>query len=56
MADQNSNNNKKNKSDKSRELFERLEENLQQIEVDEILKGMLKEEIEEKGFVGDKKV
>ncbi|MBD3393209.1 MAG: DUF342 domain-containing protein [Chitinivibrionales bacterium] len=37
-------------------LIDRLEANLQQIETDEILKGMTREELEARGFVGDKDI
>lgn len=41
---------------KDQELLKRLEDNLQRIEIDEITKGMTKEELEGMGFVGDKEI
>ena len=53
MADSNDNN---QNSREDEELFGRLEDNLQRIEADEILKGLTKSELEQKGFVGDKEI
>ena len=51
---QKDNNDKSN--EKEQELLKRLEDNLQQIEADEIMKGFTKDELEEIGFIGDKNI
>lgn len=42
--------------EKDQELLKRLKDNLDQIEIDEIMKGMTKKELEDMGFVGDKEI
>ncbi len=43
-------------NDDSEKLLNRLEENLNQIELDEIRKGLSREELEERGFIGEKDI
>ncbi len=50
------NNRKHQNSDDGDKLINRLEESLNQIELDEIMKGLSTEELEERGFIGNKDI
>src|SRR4030042_4132668 len=45
-----------NTDDQDAKLFKRLEENLDQIELEEMVKGFSNEELKERGFIGDNNI
>lgn len=58
MAKKSSNNNgnRQNQDPESQKLLSRLESDLQKIETEEIMKGLTKEELEDRGILGDKEI